>query len=79
MGGACGIADDRLEGPELTAGLGSTGHLSWPVPKLGFDLEGVAIEHIEAKFRDKDAMNMPLENTESAMPYRIVVIHRPRV
>ena len=31
--GAWRIADARLEGPELTAGLGSTGQLSWPVPK----------------------------------------------
>ena len=45
--GAWRIADARLEGPELTAGLGSTGHLSWPVPKLGFDLEGVAIERLK--------------------------------
>ena len=47
MRGAWRIADARLEGPELTAGLGSTGHLSWPVPKLGFDLEGVAIERLK--------------------------------
>ena len=44
--GAWRIADARLEGPELTAGLDPTGHLSWPVPKLGFDLEGVAIERL---------------------------------
>jgi len=47
MRGAWRIADARLEGPELTAGLGSTGHVSWPVPKLGFDLEGVAIERLK--------------------------------
>jgi uncharacterized protein involved in outer membrane biogenesis len=44
--GAWRIADARLEGPELTAGLDPAGHLSWPVPKLGFDLEGVAIERL---------------------------------
>ena len=44
--GAWRIADARLEGPELTAGLDPSGHLSWPVPKLGFDLEGVAIERL---------------------------------
>jgi uncharacterized protein involved in outer membrane biogenesis len=44
--GAWRIADARLEGPELTAGLDPTGRLSWPVPKLGFDLEGVAIERL---------------------------------
>ena len=44
--GAWRIADARLEGPELTAGLDPTGHLSWPVPKLGFDLEAVAIERL---------------------------------
>ena len=44
--GAWRIADARLEGPELTAGLDPTGHLSWPVPKLGFDLETVAIERL---------------------------------
>jgi uncharacterized protein involved in outer membrane biogenesis len=44
--GAWRIADARLEGPELTAGLDPSGHLSWPVPKLGFDLDGVAIERL---------------------------------
>jgi large subunit ribosomal protein L24 len=45
--GAWRIADARLEGPELTAGLDSIGQVSWPVPKLGFDLEGVAIERLD--------------------------------
>ncbi|HZD61304.1 MAG TPA: AsmA family protein [Xanthobacteraceae bacterium] len=44
--GAWRITDARLEGPELTAGLDPSGHLSWPVPKLGFDLEAVAIERL---------------------------------
>ena len=40
------ITDARLEGPELTAGLDPSGHLSWPVPKLDFNLEAVAIERL---------------------------------
>jgi uncharacterized protein involved in outer membrane biogenesis len=44
--GAWRISDARLEGPELTAGLDPSGHLSWPVPKPGFDLEAVAIERL---------------------------------
>ena len=44
--GAWRITDARLEGPELTAGLDPSGHLSWPVPKLGFNLEAVAIERL---------------------------------
>jgi uncharacterized protein involved in outer membrane biogenesis len=41
------IADARLEGPELTAGLDGSGRVAWPVPKVGFDLEGVSIERLE--------------------------------
>jgi uncharacterized protein involved in outer membrane biogenesis len=43
------IADARLAGPEFTAGLDSAGRVAWPLPKVGFDLEGVSIErlHIE--------------------------------
>lgn len=40
------IAEARLEGPELTAGLDGSGRLAWPVPKLGFDLEGVSIARL---------------------------------
>jgi uncharacterized protein involved in outer membrane biogenesis len=36
------IAEARLEGPEFAAGLDPSGRLAWPVPKLGFDLEGVS-------------------------------------
>ena len=41
------IADARLEGPEFTAGLDRFGRLAWPVPKLGFDLEGVSIARLQ--------------------------------
>jgi large subunit ribosomal protein L24 len=43
------IADARLEKPQLVAGLDKSGRLAWPIPKPGFDLEGVSIErlHIE--------------------------------
>ena len=41
------IAEARLEGPEFTAGLDSSGRLAWPVPKLGFDLEGVSIARLQ--------------------------------
>ena len=41
------IADARLEGPELTAQLDGSGRVSWPVPKHGFDLDGVSIERLE--------------------------------
>jgi large subunit ribosomal protein L24 len=41
------IADARLEGPEFTAGLDGSGRLAWPVPKLGFDLEGVSIARLQ--------------------------------
>ena len=43
------IADARLEGPEFAAGLDAAGRVAWPLPKLGFDPEGVSIErlHIE--------------------------------
>jgi uncharacterized protein involved in outer membrane biogenesis len=34
------IAEAQLESPEFTAGLDGTGRVAWPVPKLGFDLEG---------------------------------------
>jgi AsmA family/AsmA-like C-terminal region len=40
------IAEARLEGPEFTAGLDGSGRLAWPVPKLGFDLEGVSIARL---------------------------------
>src|SRR5262249_15166537 len=40
------IADARLEGPELSAGLDGSGRLAWPVPKLGFDLEAVSIARL---------------------------------
>src|SRR5262245_35055894 len=41
------IADARLEGPEFMAGLDGSGRLAWPVPKLGFDLEGVSIARLQ--------------------------------
>ena len=40
------IADARLENPEFAAGLDASGRLAWPLPKLGFDLEGVSIERL---------------------------------
>ncbi len=40
------IANARLDGPELAAGLDSNGRLDWPVPKIGFDPEGVSIERL---------------------------------
>jgi uncharacterized protein involved in outer membrane biogenesis len=40
------IANARLDGPELAAGLDSTGRLDWPAPKIGFDPEGVSIERL---------------------------------
>jgi hypothetical protein len=40
------VAEARLEGPEFTAGLDGSGRLAWPVPKLGFDLEGVSIARL---------------------------------
>jgi hypothetical protein len=41
------IAEAQLEGPEFTAGLDGTGRVAWPVPKLGFDLEGVSIARLQ--------------------------------
>ena len=41
------IAEARLEGPAFTAGLDGSGRLAWPVPKLGFDLEGVSIARLQ--------------------------------
>ena len=41
------IAEAQLEGPEFTAGLDDTGRVAWPVPKLGFDLEGVSIARLQ--------------------------------
>ncbi|HET7020241.1 MAG TPA: AsmA family protein [Xanthobacteraceae bacterium] len=41
------IAEARLEGPEFAAGLDASGRLAWPVPKLGFDLEGVSIARLQ--------------------------------
>ena len=46
MRGEWRIADARLEGPEFAAGLDGAGQVTWPVPKLGFDLEGVSIDHL---------------------------------
>ena len=46
MRGEWRIAEARLEGPELAAGLDSSGRVAWPLPKLGFDLEGVSIERL---------------------------------
>src|SRR5262249_11218711 len=40
------ITDALLESPSFGAGLGETGHVILPVPKLGFDLEGVAIDRM---------------------------------
>ncbi|HKA80032.1 MAG TPA: AsmA family protein [Xanthobacteraceae bacterium] len=48
------VADARLEGPELAAGLDAAGHLAWPVPKIGFDPELVAVERL--KIRDGRAV-----------------------
>ena len=47
MRGEWRIAEARLEGPELAAGLDSSGHIAWPLPKLGFDLEGVSVERLQ--------------------------------
>src|SRR5262245_66236091 len=41
------IAEARLEGPEFSAGLDRSGRLAWPVPKFGFDLEGVSIARLQ--------------------------------
>ena len=41
------IAEAQLEGAEFTAGLDRTGRVAWPVPKLGFDLEGVSIARLQ--------------------------------
>jgi AsmA family len=41
------IAEAQLESPEFTAGLDGTGRVAWPVPKLGFDLEGVSIARLQ--------------------------------
>ena len=49
MRGEWRIAEARLEGPELAAGLDSSGHMAWPLPKLGFDLEGVSIERLQVE------------------------------
>ncbi|MEA2950238.1 MAG: hypothetical protein QOI40_5568, partial [Alphaproteobacteria bacterium] len=40
------IADARLEGPDFAVGLDRAGRLAWPVPKMGFDPEGVSIERL---------------------------------
>jgi large subunit ribosomal protein L24 len=40
------IADARLEEPEFAAGLDEHGRLAWPIPKFGFDLEGVSIDRL---------------------------------
>jgi uncharacterized protein involved in outer membrane biogenesis len=41
------ITDARLEGPEFAAGLDAAGRVAWPVPKIGFDPEGVSIERLK--------------------------------
>jgi large subunit ribosomal protein L24 len=41
------IADAQLDGPEFAAGLDVAGRLAWPVPKMGFDPEGVSIERLK--------------------------------
>jgi large subunit ribosomal protein L24 len=41
------ITDAQLEGPEVAAGLDAAGRLAWPVPKIGFDPEGVSIERLK--------------------------------
>ncbi|HEY6995689.1 MAG TPA: AsmA family protein [Xanthobacteraceae bacterium] len=41
------IADARLEGPEFAAGLDGSSRLAWPVPQLGSELGGVAIERLQ--------------------------------
>jgi uncharacterized protein involved in outer membrane biogenesis len=43
------IADARLDGPELAAGLDNSGRLDWPASKIGFDPEGVSIERLTIK------------------------------
>lgn len=48
------IADAQLEGPELAAGLDSSGRLAWTIPKIGFDPEVVSIERL--KIRDGRAV-----------------------
>jgi uncharacterized protein involved in outer membrane biogenesis len=48
------VADARLDGPELAAGLDASGRLAWPVPKIGFDPELVSIERL--KIRDGRAV-----------------------
>ncbi|HYY37165.1 MAG TPA: AsmA-like C-terminal region-containing protein, partial [Xanthobacteraceae bacterium] len=41
------IAEAQLQGPEFTARLDGTGRVAWPVPKLGFNLEGVSIARLQ--------------------------------
>src|ERR1700730_4452537 len=41
------IADAQLDGPDFSAGLDSSGRLAWPVPKMGFDPEGVSIARLK--------------------------------
>src|SRR5262249_60585468 len=45
-GGEGRTGEARLEGRDLAAGLDGSGRLAWPVPKLGFDLEGVSIARL---------------------------------
>ena len=40
------VSDARLEGPQFAASLDRSGQLTWPVPKLGFDLDSVSIERL---------------------------------
>ena len=40
------VADARLEGPQFAASLDRSGQLTWPVSKLGFDVDGVSIDRL---------------------------------
>ncbi len=48
------ITDAELEGPELAVGLDGSSRLAWPIPKVEFNPEGVAIERL--KIRDGRAI-----------------------
>ena len=43
------VADAELEGPEFAVGLDGSGRLAWPIPKIGFDPEGVSIERLNIR------------------------------
>jgi uncharacterized protein involved in outer membrane biogenesis len=54
------IADARLEAPEVVAGLDPNGLVNWPVPKIGFQPEDVAIERLsieDGRVTLRDAAN----------------------